>query len=141
MTAMALETRNGRELVSPELFTRLVDFCTDEYGLEPSTAARVMDQGLAFLDVMGSTGEPLSPSTLVDPAWHTFMLHSVEYTRWCQERYGRYLHHAPASRYRDTSTMADITGKLRAHGYVVDDSLWGAKAECNDPACCGDGGC
>ncbi|MET9673511.1 hypothetical protein ABZY68_10525 [Streptomyces sp. NPDC006482] len=62
-------------------------------------------------------------------------------TQWCQERYGRYIHHAPASRYRDTSTMVDVTGRIRAHGYIVDDSLWGTKAECNDPACCGDGGC
>jgi hypothetical protein len=25
-------------------------------------------------------------------------------------------------------------------GYVVDHDLWGTAAECNAPACCGDGG-
>ncbi|MCR8573084.1 MULTISPECIES: glycine-rich domain-containing protein [Streptomyces] len=143
--ATALEVtavqRYGRDLVAPELFDRLVDFCAEEYGLELSVAKRVMDQGLAFLDVMGSTGVGLSPSKQVDPAWHTFMLHSEEYTRWCMERYGRYIHHAPKSRYRDKATMVDVVGKIREAGYEVDESLWGLKADCNAPTCCGDGPC
>ncbi|MGW8556849.1 hypothetical protein [Streptomyces tubercidicus] len=133
--------RNGRDLVSPELFDRLADFCAEEYGLERIVAERVMDQGLAFLEVMGSTGQGLSPSKLVDPAWHTFMLHSEEYSTWCQERYGRYIHHAPNSRYRDKVTMIDVVAKIRAAGFEADDSLWGTKADCNAPTCCGDGPC
>lgn len=141
MTALATEPTDGRRLVDADLFDRLAAFCADEYGLEPCVAERVMDQGLAFLDVMGRTGEGLSPSRQVDPAWHTFMLHSAEYTAWCHERYGRYLHHAPNSRYRDPSTMVDVVAKIRAAGYAVDEGLWGTKAECNEPACCGDGPC
>lgn len=131
----------GRDLVAPELFDRLVDFCAEEYGLELSVAKQVMDQGLAFLDVMGSTGLGLSPSKQVDPAWHTFMLHSEEYTSWCMERYGRYIHHAPKSRYRDKATMVDVVTRIREAGYAVDEGLWGTKAECNEPTCCGDGPC
>lgn len=141
MTALATELRHGRDLVDAPLFDRLAAFCAEEAGLELSVAERVMDQGLAFLDVMGSTGEPLSPSKLVDPAWHTFMLHSAEYTAWCQERYGRYIHHAPNSRYRDRAAMVDVVGKLRAAGYSVDETLWGTAADCNEPTCCGDGPC
>lgn len=133
--------RAGRTVVEPELFSRLVDFCADEYGLEACAAERVMDQALAFLEVMGITGEPMSPSSQVDPGWHTFMLHSAEYTAWCQRRHGRYIHHAPNSRYRDRSTMFDVTEQLRAHGFDVDKQLWGTKAECNEPTCCGDGPC
>ncbi|MDQ0943251.1 hypothetical protein [Streptomyces sp. V1I1] len=141
MTALATEQITGRQLVTAELFDRLADFCADEYGLERGVAERVMDEGLAFLDVMGRTGEALSPSKLVDPAWHTFMLHSTEYTTWCQERYGRYIHHAPNSRYRDKAAMVDVVGKIRAAGYAVDESLWGVTADCNEPTCCGDGPC
>ncbi|MFI5800133.1 hypothetical protein [Streptomyces sp. NPDC051677] len=133
--------QQGRDLVSPELFQRLVDFCAEEYGHENSMAERVMNEALAFLDVMGQTGEGLSPAKNVDPGWHTFMLHTEEYEKWCVERYGRFIHHAPKSRYRDRVTMADVVGKIRAHGFAVDESLWGTKAECNEPACCGDGGC
>ena len=141
MTALAAEQVTGRQLVSAELFDRLAGFCADEYGLERSVAERVMEQGLAFLDVMGRSGEALSPSKLVDPAWHTFMLHSAEYADWCQERFGRYIHHAPNSRYRDKAAMVDVVGKIRAAGYVVDESLWGTAADCNEPTCCGDGPC
>lgn len=58
-----------------------------------------------------------------------------------QERYGRYIHHAPNSRYRDKAAMVDVVGKIRAAGYAVDESLRGTKADCNEPACCGDGPC
>jgi hypothetical protein len=133
--------RQGRGLVSPELFERLVDFCAKEYGQERSMAERIMDEALAFLDVMGQTGEGMSPSQVVDPGWHTFMLHTEEYAAWCSERYGRFIHHAPNSRYRDRSTMVDVVAKLRGHGYAVDESLWGTKADCNEPTCCGDGPC
>ncbi|MGH4035840.1 glycine-rich domain-containing protein [Actinomycetota bacterium Odt1-20B] len=140
-TVIDTPTLEGRDLVDPALFKRLTDFCAAEYGLEACMAERIMDEGLAFLDTMGRSGEPLSPSRQVDPAWHTFMLHSAEYTEWCMQRYGRYMHHAPNSRYRDRSAMVDVTSRIRALGYDVDDSLWGVAAECNEPACCGDGPC
>lgn len=133
--------RQGRDLVAPELFERLVDFCAEEYGQERSMAERIMNEALAFLDVMGQTGEGMSPSQAVDPGWHTFMLHTEDYEKWCTERYGRFMHHAPKSRYRDKATMVDVVTKLRAHGYAVDESLWGTKSECNEPTCCSDGPC
>ncbi|WP_328549675.1 hypothetical protein [Streptomyces sp. NBC_00366] len=133
--------RHGRELVSPELFERLADFCAEEYGYEKSMAERIMSEALAFLDVMGQTGEGMSPSKTVDPGWHTFMLHTEDYEKWCLERYGRFIHHAPKSRYRDRITMVDVVGKIRAHGFEVNESLWGTKADCNEPTCCSDGPC
>ncbi|MFG2638676.1 hypothetical protein ACGFX8_33735, partial [Streptomyces sp. NPDC048362] len=57
----------GRDLVSPELFERLVDFCAEEYGHERSMTERIMNEALAFIDVMGKTGEGMSPSQVVDP--------------------------------------------------------------------------
>ncbi|WDO07541.1 hypothetical protein ME763_18850 [Streptomyces murinus] len=133
--------RHGRDLVAPELFERLTDFCADEYGYERSLAERIMSEALAFVDVMGRTGEGMSPSRAVDPGWHTFMLHTEEYDAFCRTRYGRFVHHAPKSRYRDRATMADVVARIRAHGFSVDESLWGTRADCNEPACCGDGPC
>ncbi|MFC9930148.1 hypothetical protein [Streptomyces sp. NPDC127190] len=137
----AVASRRGRDLVAPELFERMTDFCAEEYGYERSLAERIMSEALAFVDVMGVTGEAMSPSRVVDPGWHTFMLHTEEYAEFCLTRYDRFIHHAPKSRYRDRATMADVVSRIRAHGYEVDESLWGAKAECNEPACCGDGPC
>ncbi|MFG2114840.1 glycine-rich domain-containing protein [Streptomyces sp. NPDC048718] len=144
MTATTtLDVRHGRDLVEPPLFQRLAAFCAAEYGMELPLAEAVMDQGLAFLWTMGSTGkgDVMAPSRQVDPAWHTFMLHSQEYAQWCEKNFGRFLHHAPNSKIRGIALMLDVTDLIRRAGFAVDRKLWGVAAECNEPACCGDGPC
>ncbi|MFF9194942.1 glycine-rich domain-containing protein [Streptomyces sp. NPDC014779] len=135
--------RRGQDLVAPELFDRLAAFCAEEYGLDPATAVRVMNEGLAFLWTMGTTGKGavMAPSRDVDPAWHTFMLHSQEYAAWCEEHFGRFLHHAPNSKTRSGGLMLDVMELMHGAGFAVDRSLWGFTADCNEPACCGDGPC
>ncbi|WP_370412942.1 hypothetical protein [Streptomyces fradiae] len=135
--------RRGRDLVCPELFDRLTAFCVEEYRLDADMAGRIMNEALAFLWTMGTTGkgEVMAPSLDVDPAWHTFMLHSQEYADWCQEHFGRFLHHAPNSKTRTTGLMLDVMDLIRGAGFEVDRSLWGFAADCNAPACCGDGPC
>ncbi|WP_171053223.1 glycine-rich domain-containing protein [Streptomyces marianii] len=143
MTAVAVELRRGRDLVEPELFDRLVDFCATEYGLERVVAEQVQDEALALLYVMGTTksGAAMAPSETVDPGWHTFMLHSAEYAQWCHESFGYYLHHAPNSKLRTQGLMVDVVGRIREAGFFVDDRLWGTAGDCNAPTCCGDGPC
>ena len=36
------------------------------------------------------------PSLVVDDLWHEFILHTFDYTRFCQQAFGRYFHHTPA---------------------------------------------
>lgn len=135
--------RHGRDLVSPELFHRLTAFCADEYGIDADTSARITSEALAFLYVAGTTRREhtMAPSKAVDPAWHTFMLHTQEYTAWCDEHFGRHLHHAPNSKTRTLGLMYDVTDAIRAGGFAVDTSLWGIAADCNEPTCCSDGPC
>ncbi|WP_030706540.1 glycine-rich domain-containing protein [Streptomyces sp. NRRL F-2580] len=134
--------RHGRDLVSPELFERLAAFCADEYGMERVVADRVMDQAIAFVYVLGSEkAYDLAPSQLVDPGWHTFMLHTQEYADWCQDKFGYFVHHAPNSKVRTRALMVSVADRVKAAGFNVDEKLWGTAAECNQPACCGDGPC
>ncbi len=37
------------------------------------------------------------PSKIADDAWHEFILMSREYSRFCEQAFGGYLHHTPAS--------------------------------------------
>ncbi|MFJ3893889.1 hypothetical protein [Streptomyces sp. NPDC090083] len=144
MTAtVAITTRTGRSLVSKADFAMLAAFCGDEYGLERAVANRVVDQALALVFVMGSTGEgtSMAPSQKVDPGWHTLVLHTDWYANWCQEQFGYFLHHQPNSKTRTGGLMTSVVGKIRAAGFEVDDQLWDTAAECNAPACCGDGPC
>ncbi|MEU6257807.1 hypothetical protein [Streptomyces sp. NPDC047043] len=142
-TAVATESRTGRSLVSDADFDMLAAFCADEYGLEPQAADRIVDQALALVHVMGSTGEgaAMAPSQQVDPGWHTLILHTDWYANWCQEQFGYFLHHQPNSKTRTRGLMTDVVGKIREAGFEVDERLWGTAADCNPPACCGDGPC
>lgn len=142
-TSVATQSRTGRSLVPHADFDILAAFCADEYGLERSVADRVVDQALALVYVMGSTGEgaAMAPSQQVDPGWHTLILHTDWYATWCQEQFGYFLHHQPNSKTRTRGLMTDVVGKIRAAGFAVDEQLWGTAADCNPPACCGDGPC
>ncbi|MGW6459745.1 glycine-rich domain-containing protein [Streptomyces sp. NPDC055078] len=143
MTALA-PPRLGRHLIAPDLFDRLVTFLESEEAMTRPRAERVMDQALAFIDMAGRQGGiPLSPSRAVDPGWHAFLLHSQEYADFCHGRFGRFLHHRPLrGGLRDGIAVERAVRALAEAGYAVDHDLWGTPAECNPPACCGDGdGC
>ncbi|MGW6906502.1 glycine-rich domain-containing protein [Streptomyces sp. NPDC054940] len=142
-TAVTAEPRTGRSLVTDTEFAMLAAFCADEYGLERSVADRVVDQALALVFVMGSTGEgtSMAPSQLVDPGWHTLILHTGWYADWCQQHFGYFLHHQPNSKLRTRGLMTDVVDRIQAAGFEVDERLWGTAADCNAPSCCGDGPC
>ncbi|MEU5596713.1 hypothetical protein [Streptomyces sp. NPDC020298] len=139
----AVATRRGRDLVSDSEFEMLAAFCANEYNLDPAFADRVMDQALAMIYVMGVTrsGDTMAPSEAVDPGWHTAILHTQWYEAFCTKHFGYLLHHTPNSKTRSGQLMADVTAKIEAEGFHIDRILWGTAAECNPPACCGDGPC
>ena len=143
MTTTALPTRTGRSLVTPAEFEMLAAFCADEYRLDRPLAERVLDQALVLVHVMGTTraGAEMAPSRQVDPGWHTLVLHTTWYAAWCQRTFGYFLHHEPNSKTRTRTLMNDVTTRLRTAGFTVDDAIWGTTADCNPPACCGDGPC
>lgn len=136
-------TRRGRDLVEENDFKMLSAFCADEYKMPVEMAARVVDQALAMVYVMGVTqsGDTMAPSEVVDPGWHTLILHTQWYAEFCEKHFGYLLHHKPNSKYRTGQLMTDVTAKIEAEGFHVDRILWGSRADCNPPACCGDGPC
>ncbi len=142
-TATAVDCSTGRSLVPDAEFDMLAAFCADEYGLERGVADSVVDQALALVYVMGSTGKgsTMAPSELVDPGWHTLILHTGWYAQWCERQFGYFLHHQPNSKTRTRGLMTDVVARIRAAGFAVDDRLWGTAADCNAPTCCGDGPC
>ncbi|WP_432158898.1 hypothetical protein [Streptomyces sp. bgisy153] len=143
LTSAIADTRTGRSLVSEADFDMLATFCADEYGLERCVADQVMDQALALVYVMGTTqsGADMAPSQMVDPGWHTLILHTDWYAAWCQKQFGYFLHHQPNSKTRSQGLMVEVVGRIRTAGFEVDEGLWGTAADCNPPACCGDGPC
>ncbi|MCX4693278.1 hypothetical protein [Streptomyces sp. NBC_01408] len=98
------------------------------------------DQALAFLKVMGDARAfDMTPSTTVDPGWHSFALHTQAYRSWCLEQFGYFLDHEPKATVRTRPLIGSVVDRVRAAGFHVDERLWGASKDCNPPACCGDG--
>jgi hypothetical protein len=128
-------TTDPRELVSPDLFARLVGKIVSDEQVSSEYAGRIMGQALAFLMACAQyPGAQLSPSQPVDIGWHTFVLHTAEYSEFCQRVAGRFIHHVPDD---DTtaplrSAVTSTVAAIRATGAPVDEELWRLKsADCS----------
>jgi hypothetical protein len=126
MTAIVTEHTLGRSAISAELFGRLVSRIVKDEQVEQQFAERIMDQALAFLAVCGlNSGEPLSPSELVDIGWHTFILHTIDYAEFCQCIAGRFIHHVPTGSGNSVpQALTRTIEAIKVAGYSVDTDLW-----------------
>jgi uncharacterized membrane protein YgcG len=84
-------------------------------GLEQS--GRVLE-GLRqyFLACLAAQRKPIAkevgmPSKAVDAAWHEFILLTKEYAKFCDQAFGKYLHHTPKAM-MDTPTPAALANTL-----------------------------
>lgn len=129
-----LRATTGRDLVTGELFGRLVRRVAEDNYLCEELADRVVDQALVFLATHAQHGD-LRPSAMVDLGWHVFLLHTREYAAFCDRMAGRFLHHEPDDAPREGlgSTVAAVS----AAGYEVDRELWSHPARCGEVGCAG----
>jgi hypothetical protein len=141
-TTSIAQARTGRSLITDALFDRLVARIVRDKGASPEWAARIMDQALAFLVACGTSDEALAPSKSVDIGWHTFILYTRDYSEFCHQVAGRFIHHEPTDTPETKPTIApsdmrDLTvAAIRAAGFMVDEELWTVPADCNQ---CTDG--
>jgi len=66
-----------------------------EEGVDRETARAWFGEMLVFLDLCARSNDVTAPPKQVDVAWHAFLLHSRDYDAYCQERFGRVIHHQP----------------------------------------------
>lgn len=55
----------------------------------------LLQEVLKFLYLIGHYQQKLSPSLLVDLAWHEFILCTRRYHDFCMEKFSRFIHHTP----------------------------------------------
>ena len=67
-----------------------------EDGVDRETAKHWFDEMLVFLDLCATSKHVLSPPEPVDKAWHAFVLHTRDYDDYCNERFGKLVHHQPS---------------------------------------------
>lgn len=142
----------NKGLISDELWTRLTNrIVKDEEGMTIALAERVMDQALGFLRLCAEKPGNHSPSSMVDIGWHTFILYTRDYAKFCERVAGRFIHHNPFDEKGvdyGTGHVARTLAAMKQHGIAVDVALWASVHEDCDgeggdgpSACDGDGNC
>ena len=131
-------TTDPTPLIDPEVTNRLVRrVTTDHPEMNEETARRIVGQAAAFIATSGQQpGHSLVPSELVDYGWHAFILHTVDYTDFCQKTVGRFVHHVPTDEDEQTpggaaAARARTVAAIQTAGYTVDAELGESAADCN----------
>ncbi len=80
-----------------------------------------------FLNLIHITNEKLSPSLLVDLAWHEFILFTRYYHEFCLTHYSRFIHHTPSENENHTIYQKTIELYIK-HYNKPPETIWGSYA-------------
>ncbi|RZS98908.1 glycine-rich domain-containing protein [Aquimarina brevivitae] len=81
-----------------------------------------------FLDLIHISKSKLSPSLIVDLAWHELILFTRFYTKFCTEHYGRYIHHTPSKNTKPGIFNKTIQFYIQQFGQP-NPLIWGKQAK------------
>jgi hypothetical protein len=122
--------------VSADTRRRVVLRIREDTRVNEAGAQRMLDGALQFLALAGAMrrGEiedfPTVPSPLVDYAWHAFILHTLEYTEYCEAHCGGFVHHNPTPELSADEAQAAQDGYARTRAAIgerfgaLDELLW-----------------
>lgn len=93
---------------------------------------------LRFLFLIGATNQKLTPSLVVDLAWHEFILCTRRYERFCDEHFKRFIHHHPGGKEDSNQQQFELTHKLyREHIGIPPEQFWGKYPIADTQSSCG----
>lgn len=101
-----------------------------EERMSPAEADGAFRDMLAFLDMAAEGGGPHVPTRRIDAAWHAFILHTRDYTDYCERRFGGYLHHQPRSTAAADPSGADCSTPGEARADCGGKGLLDLRADC-----------
>ncbi len=70
---------------------------------------RLLTEVLRFLHLVAASDQVLTPSHLVDLAWHEFILCTRTYSAFCRRHFGRMIHHQPGGMDEENNSQFDQT--------------------------------
>jgi hypothetical protein len=74
------------------------------YGVDSDQATRLLETLDRRLREMAAEPGAAEIDASLDHAWHELILHTEYYTQYCDENFGRYLHHRPLEAAADRRT-------------------------------------
>ena len=120
-------TRDPRSFVSPEVWDRQIALLTRDHPWDAVMADRCFDQAVAYLiTAMEEHGQQLGLGCgpLVDIAVHGFILDTVNYRRFCERHFGRYLEHVPEIEFKYDGSVTNTAHVIEGNGFRIDWPLW-----------------
>ena len=91
-------------------FPPLIERIKKELRLSEDDAQQLFRDMLMFLYICGTNTKQnrYSPPKMIDEAWHTFIIFTREYAKFCHENFGRFLHHNPFTRENRATEMKKV---------------------------------
>lgn len=114
-------------LIPAQLHERLSNRIQVDEDFDGETADRILDAAIQFLHFCATHKGTWAPSALVDIGWHTFLLYTRDYQRFCSRYANRFIHHNPTDdpdMDSDLPTAADTYQAMVTAGYQVDKEMW-----------------
>lgn len=110
---------------------RVIKRIVKENGFSERLATSILDETLVYLHATQHTDLSLGPSGLVDIGWHTFILYTREYAKYCETAFGHFVHHCPTDREGEVGLPLSETIKFfEENGIAFDPELWELSTQC-----------
>ncbi|MGK5637409.1 glycine-rich domain-containing protein [Streptomyces sp. URMC 126] len=134
--ATAVQTRDPRSFVTPEVWEREVRLIMRDHSVERETAERTFDQTIAYLVTSAERpGVHMGPAPRVDVGVHSFVLDSINYAAFCNAVAGHYIHHVPHLSEQgggEAPSLRETVQAIKASGFAIDYELWNAdESDCS----------
>ncbi len=91
LTPNCSDMSNDALIRNPVLVMKISKVCE----IEENEVSALLKEVMIFLSLIHKYGEKLTPSLIVDYAWHELILCTQYYHEMCQKHFGRYIHHHP----------------------------------------------
>ena len=117
MSSSADPHRWATELLQVEPL--LLDKIQTALAADHENAQTALVEMLKFLYLVAHSPRKLTPALAVDLAWHEFILFTRRYATFCQDKFGRFIHHSPGG--SDQENRHNFEHTIRYYG-----QQWGA---------------
>jgi hypothetical protein len=126
-TALAGAGQNPKSMAAGILYTYpvIADKISVATGCDLAGATAALEEVVKFLVACQLHPEKrLSPSPVVDKAWHEFILHTQAYREFSDTMLGAFIHHIPGRGKPTESSYAETRAVLGAQFGQLDSLFW-----------------
>ncbi len=107
----------------------IIEKISKSCSLDESDSKGALIEALKYLDLVFYTEQVLTPALIVDYAWHEFILCTKSYAAFCDKKFGKFIHHHPGGRTKQTILQFHRTVKY----YILyigkpNEKYWGSEA-------------